>query len=99
MQMILQLMDSGRGIDDSAPSKLLHACSREPMTIDSGDEEEEFNVPPPAPKIRNYKEAIQSLEGIKIFLEDHGHFEQPSTAASTGSNGKQARIKLDTSNP
>ena len=53
-----------------------------PMTVDSGDEEEEFDVPPPAPKIRNYKVAIQSLEDIKIFLEDRGHFEQASTAAS-----------------
>lgn len=46
------------------------------------EEEEEFNVPPPVPKIQSCKEAIQSLEDVKIFLEDRGCFEQASTASS-----------------
>ena len=46
------------------------------------EEEEEFNVPPPVPKIQSYKEAIQSLEDVKIFLEARGCFELASTASS-----------------
>ena len=44
---------------------------------------------------------VQSLEDIKIFLEDCGHFEHAgiNCCISTGSNGKQALIKLDTNNP
>ena len=52
----------------------------EPVTVN--EEEEEFNVPPPVPKLQNYKEAIQSLEDVKIFLEDRGCFELASTSAS-----------------
>ena len=54
----------------------------EPVTGDEEEEEEEFNVPPPVPKLQSYKEAIRSLEDIKIFLEDRGCFEQASTASS-----------------
>ena len=54
----------------------------EPVTGDVEEEEEEFNVPPPVPKLQSYKEAIRSLEDIKIFLEDRGCFEQASTASS-----------------
>ena len=39
-------------------------------------------MPPPAPKLQSFKEAIQSLDDIKIFLEDRGHFEQASTATA-----------------
>lgn len=53
----------------------------EPVTQSNG-EEEEFNVPPPTPKLQSFKEAIQSLDDIKVFLEDHGHYEQASTAAA-----------------
>ena len=36
------------------------------------DEEEDFDVdmPPPPPKIQTYKQAVESLEDIKIFLEE-----------------------------
>lgn len=50
------------------------------MTV--GEEEEEFNVPPPVPKLQSFKEAIQSLDDIKVFLEDCGHFKQASTATA-----------------
>ena len=47
-------------------------------------EEEEFDVdmPPPPPKIQTYKQAVESLEDIKIFLEHHGRLELASNATS-----------------
>ena len=54
----------------------------EPMTGDGEEEEEDFNAPPPVPKLKSFKEAIQSMEDVKIFLEHHGYFEQASTASS-----------------
>ena len=48
------------------------------------DEEEDFDVdmPPPPPKIQTYKQAVVSLEDIKIFLEHHGRLELASNATS-----------------
>ena len=45
-------------------------------------EEEEEDVPPPVPKRQSYKEAICSMEDIKIFLEDRGCIELASCASS-----------------
>ncbi len=41
------------------------------------DEEEDLDIdlPPPPPKIQTYKQAIESLEDIMIFLEQHGQIE------------------------
>ena len=50
------------------------------MTDDEEELEEEFNVPPPAPKLKSLQEAIQSLEDIKVYLEDHGLFDQATAA-------------------
>ncbi len=39
------------------------------------DEEEDLDIdlpPPPPIKIQTYKQAIESLEDIMIFLEQHG---------------------------
>ena len=43
-------------------------------------EEEEEDVPPPVPKLQSYKEAICSMEDIKIFLEDCGCLKLASCA-------------------
>ncbi len=44
------------------------------------DEEEDLDIdlPPPPPKIQTYKQAIESLEDIMIFLEQHGQIELAS---------------------
>ena len=71
--------------DDQWDASFLDSLTEEeePMSLTDGEEEEEeFNVPPPAPKLQSFKEAIQSLDDIKVFLEDRGHFEQASTAAA-----------------
>ena len=49
------------------------------------DEAEDFDVdmPPPPPKIPTYKQAVVSLEDIKIFLEHHGRLELASNAPSS----------------
>ncbi len=41
---------------------------------DEGEDEEylDIDLPPPPPKIQTYKQAIESLEDIMIFLEQHG---------------------------
>ncbi len=46
------------------------------------DEEEDLDIdlPPPPPKIQTYKQAIESLEDIMIFLEQHGQIELASKA-------------------
>ena len=36
------------------------------MKVDSEYEEGEFNVSPPVPRIKSYKEAVKSLEDIKM---------------------------------
>ncbi len=48
------------------------------------DEEEDLDIdlPPPPPKIQIYKQAIESLEDIMIFLEQHSQIELASKATS-----------------
>ena len=52
----------------------------EPVTVYSGDEQEDFNTPPPV-QIKSYKEAVEYLEDNQIFLEDRGCFEPASINA------------------
>ena len=68
--------------DDQWDENFLDSLTEEEEPVTGDEEEEEFNVPPPVPKIHSFKEAIQSLDDIKVFLEDRGCFEQASTATS-----------------
>jgi hypothetical protein len=43
---------------------------------------EDMDVLPLVPKITSFKEAIQSLEDVLLFLEDRGLFEQASSTSS-----------------
>ena len=52
----------------------------EPTECASEDEEEELDIPPPLPKLHTCKQAMESLEGVKVFLEHRGCLEQASTA-------------------
>ncbi len=57
-----------------------------------GDEEEgeeedlDIDLPSPPPKIQTYKQAIESLEDIMIFLEQHGQIELASELHSSSLN-------------
>ena len=44
--------------------------------------EDRIDDPPPVPKIKSYKEAIQSLEDIQDFLERRGCIEEAMGIAS-----------------
>ena len=69
--------------DDQWDASFLDSLTEEEEPVTAGEEEEEeFNVPPPVPKLQSFKEAVQALDDIKVFLEDHGHFEQASTATA-----------------
>ena len=46
------------------------------------DEEDEMDVEPPPPKLRNFKEAVQSLEDVQQFLESRGYIEEALTIGS-----------------
>ena len=56
-------------------------CASEDEDKDE-DEEEELDIPPPLPKLYTYKQSMESLEDVKIFLEHRGCLEQASTATS-----------------
>ena len=47
---------------------------------DDDDEDQESEEPsqeqPPQSKLKTYKEAISSLEDVKLFLENQGHVEE-----------------------
>ena len=67
--------------DDQWDASFLDSLAEEQAVTDDEEElEEEFNVPPPAPKLKSLQEAIQSLEDIKVYLEDHGLFDQATAA-------------------
>ena len=47
----------------------------------SSDEDEEQEVPnPPAKRVKTYKEAIECLEDVHVFLEEKGHTEAATEA-------------------
>ncbi len=52
-----------------------------PAEHEGGDEDEDeeedldIDLPPPPPKKQIYEQAIESLEDIMIFLEQHGQIE------------------------
>ena len=47
----------------------------------SDDEDEELDLPPSQPKLKSFKQAMESLEDVKIFLEHSGYLEQASTTS------------------
>ena len=49
---------------------------------DESDVDEEFDLSPPSPKIKSYREAIQSLEDIQMFLESRGCLKAASNVSS-----------------
>ena len=48
----------------------------------SDDEDEELDLPPSQPKLKSFKQAMESLEDVKIFLEHSGCLEQASNTSS-----------------
>ena len=74
---------SGSMDDDDWDENFLDSLTEEEstaMVCNSSGEEEEFNVAPPVPKIQSFKEAVESVEDIKIFLEDRGCVELADSA-------------------
>ena len=53
--------------DDQWDASFLDSLTEEEEPMTAEEEEEEFNVPPPVPKLQSFKEAIQSLDDIKVF--------------------------------
>ena len=51
-------------------------------TEEKSDVDEEFDVPLPSPKIKSYRETIQSLEESQIFLDSRGCLEAATHASS-----------------
>ena len=45
-------------------------------------EDEEFDLPPPQPKLKSFRQAMESPEDVGVFLEHSGCLEQASTASS-----------------
>lgn len=54
----------------------------ESLADEDESDTEDLDLQPPPPKIGNYREAIESLEEIRNFLESHAHFTEASTANS-----------------
>ena len=51
-------------------------------TEEESDVDEEFDISLPSPKIKSYREAIQSLEDSQIFLDSRGCLEAATHASS-----------------
>ena len=60
-------------MDDQCDESFLNSLTEEeePVTVDSVDEQEDFNAPPPVPKIKSFKEAVQLVFG------GHSNFRRP----------------------
>ena len=50
-------------------------------TEEESDVDEEFDISLPSPKIKSYREAIQSLEDSQIFLDSRGCLEAANHAS------------------
>ena len=62
--------------DDQQDASFLDSLAEEEhVTVEEEELEEEFNVPPFAPKLQ-FKEVIQSIDDSKVYLEDRGLFDQ-----------------------
>ncbi len=42
----------------------------------TNEEEEEFDLEPPPPKITKYEDAIAALEDVRVFMDNNGHPEE-----------------------
>ena len=51
-------------------------------TEEESDVDEEFDISLPSPKIKSYREVIQSLEDSQIFLDSRSCFEAAAHASS-----------------
>ena len=51
-------------------------------TEEESDVDEEFDISLPSPKIKSYREAIQSLEDSQIFLDSRGCLEAATHVSS-----------------
>ena len=50
---------------------------------DLDEEEGQFDLEPPPPKIARYQDAIASLEAVQAFLDSKGHSEEATRIASS----------------
>ena len=66
--------------DDKWEENFMDNLAQEEATEQDSDVDEEFDVLPPSPKIKSYKEAIQSLEDVQTFLESRGCLEAANDA-------------------
>ena len=53
------------------------------VSEDLDEEERQFDLEPPPPKITRYQDAIASLEAVQTFLDSKGHSEEATRVAST----------------
>ena len=49
---------------------------------DAEEEEDQYDVDPPPPKITMYEDAISALEDVQRFMDNKGHSEQATTISS-----------------
>ena len=70
--------------DDSWDQQFLASFDSESTTsgVASDPEEEEEELQPPQPKVRNFCEAIANLEDVKEFLDSKGHVVEATMISS-----------------
>ena len=64
---------------DSWEADFLKQLGQEEQEVADEEEDEgegEMDVEPPPPNLQNFKEAVQSLEDVKYFLESRGYTEE-----------------------
>ena len=49
---------------------------------DAEEEEDQYDVDPPPPKITKYEDAISALEDVQRFMDNKGHSEHATTNSS-----------------
>ena len=54
----------------------------QPALDPEGSDDVSFDFEPPPPKIKNFGEAIQSLEDVQTFLDNKGYSDQATTIAA-----------------
>ncbi len=60
---------------DSWEADFLDQLGEDEEVTNEEEEDELLDVQPPPPKIKNFKEAVQSLEDVQQFLEGLGNLE------------------------
>ena len=56
--------------DDHWEENFMQSLTQEDKpTVEDSDTEDDVDIPPPVPKIKDFKEAVQTLEDVEFFGE------------------------------